>query len=292
MGVVYIDGKLYEKEQAKISVFDHGLLYGDGVFEGIRCYNGRVFKLDEHLDRLFRSAKFIMLNIPLSKQELTLAVIQTVKATKLQDAYIRLVVTRGAGDLGLDPRKCPKPSIIIIVDKIILYPKECYENGLELITVPTRKNIQEALSPCAKTLNYLNSIMAKIEANNAGALEAIMLNSEGYVTECTGDNIFIVKNNTLITPPSWVGALEGITRDTVMKIGKDIGIKVVENVLTRFDLYTANECFLTGTAAEVIPVIKIDNRTIGTGKPGEITLKIMEIFRNLTQTEGTEVYSE
>jgi branched-chain amino acid aminotransferase len=292
MGLVYIDGKLYEKEEAKISVFDHGLLYGDGVFEGIRAYNGRVFKLDEHLDRLFRSAKFIMLNIPLTKEELTNAVIETIKANKLKDAYIRLVVTRGAGDLGLDPRKCPKPSVIIIVDNITLYPKEFYENGLELITVPTRKNIQEALSPCVKTLNYLNSIMAKIEANNAGMLEAIMLNSEGYVTECTGDNIFIVKNNTLITPPLWVGVLEGITRDTVMKIGEDMGIEVVENVLTRFDLYTANECFLTGTAAEVIPVIKIDNRIIGKGKPGKITLKIMEIFRNLTQTEGTEVYGE
>jgi len=292
MGLVYIDGKLYEKEEAKISVFDHGLLYGDGVFEGIRAYNGRVFKLDEHLDRLFRSAKFIMLNIPLTKDELTNAVIETIKANKLKDAYIRLVVTRGAGDLGLDPRKCPKPSVIIIVDNITLYPKEFYENGLELITVPTRKNIQEALSPCVKTLNYLNSIMAKIEANNAGMLEAIMLNSEGYVTECTGDNIFIVKNNTLITPPLWVGVLEGITRDTVMKIGEDMGIEVVENVLTRFDLYTANECFLTGTAAEVIPVIKIDNRIIGKGKPGKITLKIMEIFRNLTQTEGTEVYGE
>jgi branched-chain amino acid aminotransferase len=233
-----------------------------------------------------------MLNIPLTKEELTKAVIETIKANKLTDAYIRLVVTRGAGDLGLDPRKCPNPSIIIIVDNITLYPQEFYENGLELITVPTRKNIQEALSPCVKTLNYLNSIMAKIEANNAGMLEAIMLNSEGYVTECTGDNIFIVKNNALITPPLWVGVLEGITRDTVMKIGEDIGIKVVENVLTRFDLYTADECFLTGTAAEVIPVIKIDNRIIGTGKPGKITLKIMDIFRNLTQTEGTEVYSE
>ncbi|MEW6096733.1 MAG: branched-chain-amino-acid transaminase [bacterium] len=291
MGLVYIDGKLFKTEEAKISVFDHGLLYGDGVFEGIRAYNGRVFKLSEHLDRLFKSAKFIMLNIPLTKEELTKAVIETIKANELRDAYIRLVVTRGAGDLGLDPNKCPKPSIIIIVDKITLYAKEFYEKGLELITVPTRKNIQEALSPCVKTLNYLNSIMAKIEANNTGMLEAIMLNAEGYVTEGTGDNIFIVKNNTLITPPLWVGVLEGITRDTVMKIGKEIGIKVVEDVLTRFDLFTADECFLTGTAAEVIPVIKVDKRIIGNGKPGEVTLKIMELFRKLTQTEGTEVYS-
>jgi len=290
MGLVYIDGKLFEENEAKISVFDHGLLYGDGVFEGIRAYNGRVFKLKEHLDRLFTSAKFIMLNIPLTKEELTQAVIETIKANELKDAYIRLVVTRGVGDLGLDPRKCPKPSIIIIVSKITLYPKEFYEHGLELVTVPTRKNIQEALSPCIKTLNYLNSIMAKIEANNMGVLEAIMLNQEGYVTECTGDNIFIVKNNSLITPPLWVGVLEGITRDTVMKIGQELGLEVKEAVMTRFDLFTANECFLTGTAAEVIPVIKIDHRLIGDGKPRPITLKIMARFQHLTQTEGTPIY--
>jgi len=290
MGLVYIDGKLFKTEEAKISVFDHGLLYGDGVFEGIRTYNGRVFKLKEHLDRLFTSAKFIMLNIPLTKEELTQAVIETIKANELKDAYIRLIVTRGVGDLGLDPRKCLKPSIIIIVDKIVLYPEEYYKNGLELITVPTRKNIQEALSPCVKTLNYLNSIMAKIEANNMGVPEAIMLNQEGYVTECSGDNIFIVKNNSLITPPLWVGVLEGITRDTVMKIGQELRIDVKETVITRFDLFTANECFLTGTAAEVIPVIKIDHRLIGDGKPGTITLKIMARFQELIQTEGIEVW--
>lgn len=292
MGLVYIDGKLFKTEEAKISVFDHGLLYGDGVFEGIRAYNGRVFKLNEHLDRLFRSAKFIMLNIPLTKEELTKSIVETIKANELRDAYIRLVVTRGAGDLGLDPRKCLKPSIIIIVDKISLYPKEFYENGLELITVPTRKNTQGALSPCVKTLNYLNSILAKIEANNAGAIEVVMLNQEGYVAECSADNIFIVKNNSILTPPLWVGALEGITRDTVMQLSKkDLGIESRETVLTRFDLYTADECFLTGTAAEVIPVVKIDNRLIGNGKPGKATLKIMDIFHNLTQTEGVEIYS-
>lgn len=290
MGLVYIDGELVKTEEAKISVFDHGLLYGDGVFEGIRAYNGRVFKLSEHLDRLFNSAKYIMLNIPLTKEELTKAIIETIKANELRDAYIRLVVTRGVGDLGLDPRKCPKPSIIIIVDKIVLFPKEFYENGLELITVPTRKNIQEALSPCVKTLNYLNSIMAKIEANNAGVAEAVMLNAEGYVTEGTGENLFIIKNNTLITPPLWVGVLGGITRDTVMQLGKKMGIEVAEKVLTRFDLYTADECFLTGTAVEIIPVVKIDKRIIGNGKPGSITLKIMDMFRELTQTEGTEIY--
>ncbi|MDI6735405.1 MAG: branched-chain-amino-acid transaminase [bacterium] len=289
MGLIYIDGKLYKKEEAKISVFDHGLLYGDGVFEGIRVYNGRVFKLSEHLDRLFSSAKYIMLNIPLTKEELTKAVIETTKANELKEAYIRLIVTRGIGDLGLDPKKCPNPSIIIIADKIELYPKEYYENGLELITVPTRKNSQDALSPCIKTLNYLNSIMAKIEANQAGVLEAIMLNAQGYVAECSGDNIFVVKNNSLLTPPLWVGALEGITRDTVMKIGKELGFEVKEAVMTRFDLYTADECFLTGTAAEVIPVKKIDNRIIGNGKSGKLTLKITTRFHELTQTEGTNL---
>ncbi|MFH1563456.1 MAG: branched-chain-amino-acid transaminase [Nitrospirota bacterium] len=290
MGLIYIDGKLYEKEEAKISVFDHGLLYGDGVFEGIRVYNGRVFKLSEHLDRLFRSAKYIMLNLPLTKEELTKAVSETIQANELREAYIRLIVTRGVGDLGLDPRKCPNPSIIIIVDKIELYPKEYYENGLELVTVPTRKNSQDTLSPCSKTLNYLNCIMAKIEANNAGVLEAIMLNAQGYVTEGSGDNIFVVKNNTLLTPPLWVGVLEGITRDTVMKIGKELGVEVKEAVMTRFDLYTADECFLTGTGAEIIPVTKIDNRSIGNGNLGKLTLKIRAQFHELTQTEGTEVY--
>lgn len=290
MGVVYIDGKFFKEKEAKISVFDHGLLYGDGVFEGIRTYNSRIFKLNEHLDRLYNSAKFIMLNIPLTKEELAKTVIETVKASELQDAYIRLIVTRGVGDLGIDPRKCLKPSIIIIVDKITLYPKEYYENGLELITVPTRKNIPEALSPCVKTLNYLNCILAKIEANNAGSHEAIMLNQDGYVGEGAADNIFIVKNNALITPYLWIGALEGITRDTVMKIGQEIGMEVKEAVMIRFDLYTADECFLTGTAAEVIPVTKIDHRPIGHGKPGKVTLKIMELFHKLTQTEGTEVY--
>ncbi len=290
MGLIYIDGNLYKKEEAKISVFDHGLLYGDGVFEGIRVYNGRVFKLSEHLDRLFRSAKYIMLDIPLTKEELTKAVIETVKANELKEAYIRLIITRGVGDLGLDPRKCSKPSLIIIADKIDLYPKEYYENGLEIITVPTRKNSQDALSPCVKTLNYLNSIMAKIEANQAGVLEAIMLNAHGYVAEGSGDNIFIVKNNSLLTPPLWVGVLEGITRDTVMKIGKELGIEVKETVMTRYDLYTADECFLTGTGAEIIPVIKIDNRIIGNGKSGKLTLKITARFQELTQTEETEIY--
>ncbi|PIP42256.1 branched-chain-amino-acid transaminase [Candidatus Desantisbacteria bacterium CG_4_8_14_3_um_filter_40_12] len=287
---VYLNGKLVAKEEAKISVFDHGTLYGDGVFEGLRSYNGRIFKLEEHIDRLLDSAKAIMLIIPLSKKELIDAVISTVRANDIHDGYVRLVVTRGIGDLGLDPRKCPIPSVFIIADKITLYPEELYQNGMEIITVPTRRNISEALNPCIKSLNYLNNIMAKIEAIHGGVHEALMLNSEGYVTECTGDNIFIVKNGTLITPPTWVGALKGITRDAAMEIARINGIDAIEEVLTRYDLYTADECFLTGTAAEIISVIKIDSRKIGTGKPGEITLKIMEQFKELTQTTGVEVY--
>ncbi len=290
---VYLNGRLVAKEEATISVFDHGLLYGDGVFEGLRTYNGRIFKLEKHIDRLIDSAKAIMLNIPLSKQELMDAVVETVRANNIHDGYIRLVVTRGTGDLGLDPRKCPIPSIFIIADKITLYPAELYQNGMEIITVPTRRNIPEALNPCIKSLNYLNNIMAKIEAIHGGVHEALMLNSEGYVTECTGDNIFIVRDKILLTPPTWVGALKGITRDTVMDIAKEnkeYKVEAKEEVLTRYDLYTADECFLTGTAAEIIPVIKIDSRIIGTGKPGDITLKIMQRFKELTQTEGVEVY--
>lgn len=287
---VYLNGKLVAKEDAKISVFDHGTLYGDGVFEGLRSYNGRIFKLEEHIDRLLDSAKAIMLNIPLSKKELIDAVISTVRANDIHDGYVRLVVTRGTGDLGLDPRKCPIPSVFIIADKITLYPEELYQNGMEIITVPTRRNIPEALNPCIKSLNYLNNIMAKIEAIHGGVHEALMLNAEGYVTECTGDNIFIVKNGVLITPPTWVGALKGITRDTAMEIAKMNRIEAREEVLTRYDLYTSDECFLTGTAAEIIPVIKIDSREIGTGKPGDITLSIMKQFKELTQTTGVEVY--
>jgi branched-chain amino acid aminotransferase len=287
---VYLNGKLVPEEEAKISVFDHGVLYGDGVFEGIRSYNGRIFKLHEHIKRLFDSAKAIMLTIPMSMEELIEAIITTVKANNIHNGYIRVVVTRGVGDLGLDPRQCNTPSVFIITDKITLYPEEFYQNGLEIITVPTRRNIPEALSPCIKSLNYLNNIMAKIEATQAGVQEAIMLNSDGYVAECTGDNIFIVKDNVLFTPPTWVGALKGITRDTVIDLSETEGISVREEVLTRYDLYTADECFLTGTAAEIIPVVKIDSRIIGEGKPGNITLKIMQKFKMLTQTQGVKVY--
>lgn len=285
---VYIDGKLVEKNEAKISVFDHGLLYGDGVFEGIRSYNGLVFRLNEHIDRLYESAHAIMLKIPLSKNQLLETVIEVLKANKLADAYIRLVVTRGDGDLGLDPRKCKKPSIIIIADKITLYREELCQKGLELITVPTQRNVPEALNPQIKSLNYLNNILAKIEATNAGAEEAVMLNIHGYVAECTGVNIFIVKRSRLFTPPTYVGILKGITRQVVMDIATRLKIETHEEVLTRHDLFNAQEMFLTGTAAEIIPVAKVDGRVIGQGKPGTLTLKFMNEFRKLTKTDGVK----
>ncbi len=283
---VYINGELFDRDQAKISVFDHGLLYGDGVFEGIRSYDGLIFKLKEHLDRLFESARAIMLEVPLSKKEITKAIIKTLKANGLRDAYIRLVVTRGEGDLGLDPRKCSKPTIFIITDKITLYPRKLYEDGLELVTVATQRNITEALNPQIKSLNYLNNILAKIEAANSGASEALMLNSDGHVVECTGDNIFIVKDDELLTPPCWLGALRGITRGAIIGIAKELKIGFREAIMTRHDLFCADEAFLTGTAAEVIPVVKIDGRTIGDGRPGKLTLKLTKEFRRLTRTDG------
>jgi branched-chain amino acid aminotransferase len=284
---IYINGKFYKKEEAKISVFDHGLLYGDGVFEGIRSYNRLVFKLKEHIDRLFESAKSIMLAVPLSKEQIIKAVVSTLKENKLNDAYIRLIVTRGEGDLGLDPRKCKgKGTIIIIADKISLYPKEFYKEGLRIVTVPTVRNVPEALNPQIKSLNYLNNILAKIEAVNSGCDEAIMLDSLGFVAECTGDNIFIVKNNHLYTPPQCMGTLRGITRDSVMEIAKKIRIQVHEHVITRHEVYISDECFLTGTAAEVIPVVMVDGRIIGRGKPGRVTLDLMKKFKEITRKEG------
>lgn len=285
---IYIDGQLIEKESAKISVFDHGLLYGDGVFEGIRSYNGLIFKLNEHINRLFESAHSIMLKIPLAKSELKEAVVKTLKVNNLKDAYIRLVITRGVGDLGLDPRKCPRPAIIIITDKIALYPDKYYKNGLEIITVPTPRNLPEALNGQIKSLNYLNNILAKIEAINAGVEEALMLSASGYVAEGTGDNIFIVKKGKLITPPVYMGILRGITRGAVMDIAAKNKITASEDILTRHDLYNADECFLTGTAAEIIPVVKIDTRPIGNGKPGVLTLKLMQEFHKLTKTDGVK----
>lgn len=284
---IYINGKFYEKSAAKISVFDHGLLYGDGVFEGIRAYSRRVFKLREHIDRIFESAHSIMLNIPLGKEELIRAVTSTLKANGLSDAYIRLIVTRGEGDLGLDPRKCKgNATVIIITDKIALYPEKYYKQGLEIITVPTVRNLPEALNPQIKSLNYLNNILAKIEAVNCGYDEAIMLDSLGYVAECTGDNIFIVKRGQLYTPPQCMGTLRGITRDTVLHIAKALKLSANEHVITRHEVYIADECFLTGTAAEIIPVVKVDGRVIGSGKPGKVTLRLTKKFKELTKKEG------
>ncbi len=284
---VYINGKFYEKNEARVSVFDHGLLYGDGVFEGIRSYNRMVFKLKEHIDRLFESAHTIMLVIPLGKDQMIDAVIKTLKENNLKDSYIRLIVTRGEGDLGLDPRKCKgNATIIVIADKVSLYSAELYKKGMDIITVPTVRNLPEALNPQIKSLNYLNNILAKIEAVNSGHEEAIMMDSLGYVAECTGDNIFIVKGKQLFTPPQCMGTLRGITRDAVLEIARKEKIPVHEHVLTRHELYNSSECFLTGTAAEIIPVVKVDGRVIGTGSPGELTLQLMEEFHQLTRKEG------
>ena len=285
---VNINGKYYDKQDAKVSVFDHGFLYGDGVFEGIRSYNRLVFKLQEHIDRLYESAHGIMLKIAMSKKDMIKAVIDTLKLNNMDDAYIRLIVTRGIGDLGLDPRKCKDESIIIITDKIQLYLEKLYKEGLSLITVPTPRNIPEALNPQIKSLNYLNNILAKIEAINAGCEEAIMFTASGYVAECTGDNIFIIKGNALITPPAYLGILKGITRAAVMDIGGKFGLDVKEDVLTRHNLYTADECFLTGTAAEIVPVVSIEKRDIGDRRPGKITLKLMKGFRELTKIDGVK----
>lgn len=279
---VYINGKLYPKDEAKISVFDHGLLYGDGVFEGIRCYNGNVFKFSEHIDRLYDSARAISMEIQLTKDELKDAVINTLKANNLKDSYIRLVVTRGVGKLGLNPFNCTKPQIIIITDFIQLYSKELYEKGLNAIIVSTIRNHSNALNPNIKSLNYLNNILAKIECINAGATEGIMLNKDGYVAEGTGDNIFIVKNNEVLTPHTSAGILIGITRNVVMELAKEAGMTVREEQLTQNDLYNADECFLTGTAAEIIPVVNLDGRKIASGKPGKVTLSLLKKYQELT----------
>ena len=287
---IYIDGKYYDQKNAKISVFDHGLLYGDGIFEGIRAYNGRVFKLTEHIDRLFYSAKAILLKIPLSHGEIVRAVVETCRRNRVRDGYIRLLVTRGAGTLGLNPNRCKNPSIIIIADKIQLYPAELYERGMEIITVPTTRNLHSALNPAIKSLNYLNNILAKIEANNAGCEEAVMLNAEGFVSECTGDNIVIVKAGQMLTPPLSAGALYGITRGVVIELAREEGLTVAEPNLTRYDLFNADECFLTGTGAELIPIVKIDGRVIGAGKPGPITRRLVDKYHALTKVSGEPIY--
>jgi branched-chain amino acid aminotransferase len=287
---IFMNGEYKRKEEAFISVFDHGFLYGDGVFEGIRAYDGKVFKLKEHIDRLYDSAKSILLTIPYSKEEMSRLVCDTVRRNRLQDAYIRLVVSRGVGDLGLDPKKCSQSSVIIIADQVRLFPNEFYEKGISIITVPTRRNIPDALDPKIKSLNYLNNILVKIEANLAGVSEALMLNSEGYVAEGSGDNIFIVKNNVLYTPPSYIGALEGITRATIMDLARQKGYEVKEQPFTRHDVYVADEVFLTGTAAEVIGVVKVDGRTIGDGVPGKVTKELKEEFAQYARQEGVPVY--
>jgi branched-chain amino acid aminotransferase len=280
---VYINGKFFEKPDAKISVYDHGLLYGDGVFEGIRIYGGKIFRLQQHVERLFESARHIQLTIPLGRDKMAEAIRGTVQANAKDNGYIRVVVTRGAGSLGLDPQKTTDPQIIIIVDDISMYPPELYENGMEIITASTIRNHPNALSPRIKSLNYLNNILAKIEAVQGGCLEALMLNPQGEVAECTGDNIFLVKSGTLRTPPLDAGILEGVTRNAVMELARAVHIPVHEIALTRHDVYAAEECFLTGTAAEVIPVVKCDHRPIGTGKPGPMTRQLRERFHQLAR---------
>jgi branched-chain amino acid aminotransferase len=280
---VYISGKFVPQEDAKISVFDHGLLYGDGVFEGIRAYSGKVFRLPEHIARLYESAKAIWLEIPMSQDEMCDAVNEAVRVNKIDDGYVRLVVTRGAGTLGLDPNRCSNPQVIIIADTIALYPKELYDKGLEIVTVSVQRNHPAALSPRIKSLNYLNNILAKIEGLQAGCIEALMLNHKGEIAECTGDNFFLVRHGELFTPPLEAGILGGITRDAVIEVARDAGIEVREVPLTKHDVYVADECFLTGTAAEVVPVVRVDSRTIGTGKPGPMTRDLEKRFKKLTQ---------
>jgi branched-chain amino acid aminotransferase len=280
---VFINGELYDKDDAKISVFDHGLLYGDGVFEGIRSYAGKAFRITEHLDRLWKSAKAICLEIPMTTQDMVKAIEDTLGVNDIEDGYIRVIVTRGSGTLGLDPTRCSNPQVIVITDYISLYPREFYENGLEIITVSTVRNHPAALSPRIKSLNYLNNILAKIEGLQAGCVEALMLNHKGEVAECTGDNIFLVRDGRLLTPPMEAGILEGITRDVVMELASGAGIEVREVPLTKHDVYIADECFLCGTAAEVVPVVKVDYRVIGDGTPGPMTIELKERFRRLTR---------
>jgi branched-chain amino acid aminotransferase len=280
---IYINGRLVPREEAKISVFDHGLLYGDGVFEGIRIYGGKVFRLREHVVRLYESAKAIWLEIPMSQDEMCDAINDTVAANGIGDGYVRAVVTRGEGTLGLDPNKCSRPQVILIADAITLYPKEYYENGLEIVTVSVIRTHPAALSPRIKSLNYLNNILAKIEGLQCGSIEALMLNHKGEVAECTGDNIFLVRRGALYTPPLDAGILAGVTRQAVIELAGEAGVAVHEVPLTKHDVYVADECFLTGTAAEVVPVVKVDSRTIGTGKPGPITRDLKERFGKLTR---------
>jgi branched-chain amino acid aminotransferase len=281
---IYINGRLFDKEDAKVSVYDHGLLYGDGVFEGIRSYAGKVFRMTEHLDRLWDSAKAILLQLPISKADMAKAIEDTLAANNIRDGYIRVVVTRGAGSLGLDPSRCVTPQVIIIADKISLYPEELYRKGLKIVTVSVTRNHSASLSPRIKSLNYLNNILAKIEGLQAGCIEALMLNLKGEVTECTGDNIFLVRKGRVLTPPIDAGILEGVTRDAAIDLARQMGLEVLEMPLTKHDVYIADECFLTGTAAEVVPVVEVDSRTIGEGTPGPITRDLITRFHQLTRS--------
>jgi branched-chain amino acid aminotransferase len=283
---VYISGKWVDEKDAKVSVFDHGLLYGDGVFEGIRIYNNRVFLLSEHIDRLYDSAKAIALTIPMDKADMMEAVAETCRANELSDGYIRLVVTRGKGSLGLNPYLCDHPEIIIIAAKIQLYPRDLYENGLKIVTVGTVRNHPEAINPRIKSLNYLNNVLAKIEAINAGCMECLMLNHKGEVAEASGDNVFVIRKGTIFTPPSHSGALEGLTRNKVIELARASGYEVLESTMARYDLYVADEVFLTGTAAEIISVVEIDKRPIGDGKPGSITDRLATLYADHARSNG------
>lgn len=287
---IYLDGQFVTKENAKVSVFDHGFLYGDGIFEGIRIYNGNIFKCKEHLHRLYDSAKSIMLNIPLTLQEMEQALVETIRRNELRDGYIRLVVSRGAGNLGLDPNRCPKASIVIIVEQLAIYSEEAYKTGLKTVSVSTKRNLPDALNPKIKSLNYLNNILVKIQSNLSGAGEAIMLNAQGYVTEGSGDNIFVIKNGVITTPPCYLGALDGITRQAIIEICNNKGFKIKEEPFTLHDVYVADEVFLTGTAAEVIAVREVDGRIIGEGHAGPITLKLLEEFRSIVDKDGLKVW--
>ncbi|TFE00287.1 branched-chain-amino-acid transaminase [Jeotgalibacillus salarius] len=289
--LIFLDGEFVSKDNAKISVYDHGFLYGDGVFEGIRSYNGNVFRLEEHLVRLYDSAKSILLEIPYTKEEMQQIIIETLQKNNLKDGYIRLVVSRGVGNLGLDPFTCKRPSVIVIAESLALFPKKLYETGIEIVTVASRRNRSDVLSPKVKSLNYLNNILVKIEAGLAGVPEALMLNDQGYVAEGSADNIFIIRGNRILTPPGYVGALEGITRNAIIELAKDKGYEMEEAVFTRHDVYVADEVFLTGTAAEVIAVVKVDGRVVGKGVPGEITNDLLDSFRELVIKDGVKVYN-
>ena len=290
--VVYINGRFVSKDEATVSVYDHGFLYGDGVFEGIRVYQGRIFKLEAHVDRLFESAHTLGIQVPLDRREMIDAIAETVRRSELRDAYIRPVISRGPGDLGIDPRKCPRPNLVIIVDAIQLYPQEAYQRGLRMITASTRQRPLDVLNPRVKTCNYLNNILARMEANLVGVEEGLMLTAHGYVAECTADNVFIVKRGRVLTPPTHLGILQGVTRQTVLELCGTLGIAAAEHTLTLHDMYTADECFLSGTGAELGPVVQLDGRNIGTGRPGPVTMRILAAFRDLAAREGTPVYIE